>query len=130
MATMHRAHVIGSMLRTEFLKRAHAELAAGSISAAEAKRIEDRAVDQAIARQEGAGIGIVTDGEMRRANFGEPLNGAITGIGPVASNTSPWQTADGAVTMDIPVAVTGKVQRRSSPLIEEFSYARARARVP
>ena len=41
----------------------------GEASAAELKHAEDRAVDAAVALQEGAGIAVVTDGEMRRLSF-------------------------------------------------------------
>jgi len=41
---MYRAEVIGSMLRPSYLKAARADLQQGSLSAAEFKRLEDRAV--------------------------------------------------------------------------------------
>src|SRR4051794_13925279 len=48
---MFRAEVVGSMLRPTYLARARAELQAGTLSTAEFKRVEDRAVDQVIAAQ-------------------------------------------------------------------------------
>ena len=50
------AHVVGSMLRRAELLEAHAQRASGGVSPAEFARIEDRAVDAAIAAQEAAGI--------------------------------------------------------------------------
>jgi len=51
----YHADVIGSLLRPHYLSEAGAALAAGRISNSEFKRIEDRAVDQAIAMQRAAG---------------------------------------------------------------------------
>jgi len=71
MATALRAEVIGSLLRPAYLKEARARHAAGAIGHAELKRVEDRAVDDAVALQTRAGVSVVTDGERRRdAYFG------------------------------------------------------------
>jgi len=51
----YHADVIGSLLRPSYLSEARAALAAGRMSDEEFKRIEDRAVDQAIAMQRAAG---------------------------------------------------------------------------
>jgi hypothetical protein len=66
---MYRAEVIGSMLRPSYLQEARAALQEGTLSAHDFKRVEDRAVDQVIAMQEGAGVDVVSDGEMRRFLF-------------------------------------------------------------
>jgi hypothetical protein len=63
---MFRAEVIGSMLRPSYLKDARAAFEQGELSAQDFRRLEDRAVDQVIAMQEGTGVDVVTDGEMRR----------------------------------------------------------------
>src|SRR5579872_2006187 len=57
----YHADVIGSLLRPRYLSEARAALAAGRISNEDFKRIEDRAVDQAIAMQEGVGLDVVND---------------------------------------------------------------------
>ena len=67
MAAIYRAEIVGSLLRPNYLKEARRAWEAGQLSARDFKRAEDRAVDAAIAIQEGAGLDIVTDGEMRRA---------------------------------------------------------------
>ncbi len=46
------------------------------------KEIEDRAVDQAVAMQEGAGMDVVTDGELRRHTFIDQLLEAVVGLTP------------------------------------------------
>src|SRR5688500_13445099 len=61
--------VVGSLLRPPELLEAQRELAEGEIGPPDFKRVEDRAVDDAIALQEEAGLPVLTDGEMRRLSF-------------------------------------------------------------
>src|SRR5205807_9332283 len=74
-----RAEVVGSLLRPPQLVEARQRRAAGELSSAEFKRIEDRAVGDAVRLQEDAGIDVVTDGELRRFAFyghlGESFDG-------------------------------------------------------
>src|SRR5262249_4159951 len=72
MTAIYRAEVIGSMLRPGWLKQARTDFAADRLSTAQFKRVEDRAVDEAIALQERSGVDVVTDGEMRRSGFVAP----------------------------------------------------------
>jgi len=76
----YHADVIGSLLRPRYLSEARAALAAGRISNEEFKRIEDRAVDQAIAMQEACGLDVVNDGELRRFSFLDHLLGDMEGV--------------------------------------------------
>src|SRR5207253_547198 len=66
MATVYRADTIGSLLRPPYLKLAREQFEAGQLEPTAFKEIEDRAVDQALAMQEGVGLDVVTDGELRR----------------------------------------------------------------
>jgi 5-methyltetrahydropteroyltriglutamate--homocysteine methyltransferase len=131
--TAFHADVLGSLLRPDFLKRARADREAGRIDQAEFKRIEDRAVDQAIAVQEGAGVDLVTDGEMRRFGFADQLWAAIEGIEPTDEQVPIPFYADGDgedMTFAAPMRVVGRISRRKMMTVEEFAYARARARLP
>src|SRR5690242_5271125 len=56
-------YTIGSLLRPQYLKLAREQSEAGQLEPAAYKEIEDRAVDQVIAMQEGVGLDVVTDGE-------------------------------------------------------------------
>ncbi len=51
MAHVYRADTVGSLLRPQYLKLAREQFEAGQLAAAAYKEIEDRAVDQAIARR-------------------------------------------------------------------------------
>jgi 5-methyltetrahydropteroyltriglutamate--homocysteine methyltransferase len=128
---LFRAEVIGSLLRPSYLHEARAAVERGTLSAHEFKRLEDRAVDQVIAMQEGTGVEVVTDGEMRRFLFMGPLTETVEGIEPVADHDPmPWSTAEGDIEWISPIAVTSKLRKRRSMVTEEYSYARARARLP
>jgi 5-methyltetrahydropteroyltriglutamate--homocysteine methyltransferase len=126
-----RAEVIGSMLRPSYLKEARAAFDQGKLSPADLKRAEDRAVDQAIAMQEGAGVEVVSDGEMRRFLFMGPITETVEGIEFVAHDSAmPWSTPEGDIEWTSPAAVTSKLRKVRSMVTEEYSYARARARLP
>jgi 5-methyltetrahydropteroyltriglutamate--homocysteine methyltransferase len=126
-----RAEVVGSMLRPAYLKEARAALEAGDITVPQFKRIEDRAVDQVIAAQEGTGVEVVTDGEMRRFLFMGPITETVAGIEFVQEGTvMPWANPDGELEWTSPAAVTEKLRKKRSLVCEEYSYARARARLP
>jgi 5-methyltetrahydropteroyltriglutamate--homocysteine methyltransferase len=64
-----RADHVGSLLRPKKLFEARAAWHAGSLSAAELRRIEDDCVRHAVALQEGAGLKSVTDGDFRRDDW-------------------------------------------------------------
>ena len=128
---MYRAEVIGSMLRPSYLKEARAAFEQGELPAHDFKRIEDRAVDQVIAMQEGAGVDVVSDGEMRRFLFMGPITETVEGIELVEHDSAmPWSTPEGDVEWTSPAAVTAKLRKVRSMVTEEYSYARARARLP
>jgi len=126
-----RAEIVGSMLRPAYLKEAQAALQQGAMTVNAFKRVEDRAVDQVIALQEGAGLEVVSDGEMRRFLFMGPITETVDGIEPVEhGNAMPWATPDGEIEWVFPAAVTSKLRRKRSMVAEEYTYARARARMP
>lgn len=92
---LYRAEVIGSMLRPPDLLQAREDHKEGRITDAEFKRMEDRAVNEAIAIQERAGVDVVTDGEMRRNVFASQLVQATEGFDVVPGNTVDWFTQNG-----------------------------------
>lgn len=71
---------VGSFLRTPEIKAGRIALENGTISAAELRAIEDKAIIELVAQQKAAGIQSITDGELRRAwwhfDFMENLTGA------------------------------------------------------
>ena len=64
-----RADHVGSLLRPPQLKEARRQRAAGKISDAALREIEDSLIRHAVAQQEEAGLRSITDGEFRREDF-------------------------------------------------------------
>jgi 5-methyltetrahydropteroyltriglutamate--homocysteine methyltransferase len=92
-----RAENIGSLLRPGYLLDARKRHSQGQLSDAEFKRVEDQAVDEAVALQERAGIDVLTDGEQRRNVFASQLVQASDGFEAVTGNEVDWFTLEGEV---------------------------------
>ena len=126
-----RADVVGSLLRPPALLRARTAWQSGRLSSADYKRVEDDAVNDAIALQEYCGLDVVTDGEMRRMFFTGVVTEALEGIELTSGQTTTWHGTDtDDESIQLPVAVTGKLRRTRSLATEEYSYARARTTKP
>ena len=64
-----RADVVGSLLRPAYLREVRLAARDGRADAAAVHAAEDRAVREAIAMQEAAGLDAITDGELRRQSW-------------------------------------------------------------
>jgi methionine synthase II (cobalamin-independent) len=129
-AAMIRSDVVGSLLRPPDLIRARESLEAGDMSPAEFKRVEDRAVDEAIRLQEAAGLDVITDGEQRRYAFFGHLIEALDGFDRSGGWAIPFRNEAGEeLNFKRPVVVE-KLAWRRSMCGEEFAYSRARASRP
>jgi 5-methyltetrahydropteroyltriglutamate--homocysteine methyltransferase len=127
---MYRSDVVGSLLRPAYLKVARARHEAGELSDTLFKQIEDRAVDEAIALQERAGVEVITDGEMRRYAFYGHLIDAVEGYDKYGGWAIPFRDEAGEeLVLQRPVVVS-KLRRKRHLCAEEFTYLRARAAVP
>jgi methionine synthase II (cobalamin-independent) len=126
-----RSDVVGSLLRTPELLEAQRRLGAGDLDPPEFKRVEDRAVDEALALQEEAGLDVVTDGELRRLSFQSQLPASVDGFGAWDLDAFLWgewhsdELGDMVVERP-PIEVVGKLRRKRLPTVEELVYARAR----
>ena len=69
MSAPPRAEVVGSLLRPAYLREARQDVRQGRVSVEALRTIEDRAVREAIALQEAAGLDVITDGEARRSSW-------------------------------------------------------------
>ena len=127
----YHAEVVGSLLRPRYLTDARAALDAGQIAPHEFKQIEDRAVDQAIAMQEGCGLDVVSDGELRRFSFLDQLLSEVEGVTERPGAGINFHGAGGEVwDWHAPVTVTGKFRGKRMLTLEEIAYTRGRARKP
>ena len=83
-----RADHVGSILRTAPLKDAREKFAAGKISAADLKAVEDVEIRKIIAKQEEVGLEAITDGEFRRSWWHMDFLGELDGVDPRRSRDS------------------------------------------
>jgi 5-methyltetrahydropteroyltriglutamate--homocysteine methyltransferase len=125
-----RSDVIGSLLRPPYLLEARAGYEHGDLSAAAFKRVEDRAVDEAVAIQQDAGLDVVTDGEMRRYAFYGHLVDALEGFDKFGGWSITFRDGLGHdATLKRPVVVD-KLRWRRQMSVEEFTYLRGRTAKP
>jgi 5-methyltetrahydropteroyltriglutamate--homocysteine methyltransferase len=87
--------VVGSLLRPAYLKDARDRFAAGKLSDAAFKQVEDRAVDECIELQIRAGIEVITDGEVRRYAFYGHLIDAVEGFDKYSGWAIPFRDEKG-----------------------------------
>ncbi len=124
-----RAEIVGSLLRPPELLEARAQRQAGELDPANFKRIEDRAVVDAIRLQEELGFDVVSDGEFRRAGFATHFYDAVDGIQMSAGVELPWRDDSGtplpkgAPATRRPVVVD-RLRRRHSACTEEWAFLR------
>ena len=124
-----RSDVVGSLLRPPQLLEARERLAAGELTPAEFKKVEDAAVDDALRLQEEAGLDVVTDGEMRRLSFQSQMTEAVEGFGEWDLDAFLWGDWHGEEVGELrverpPLAVEAKLRRRRFLSAEELTYAR------
>jgi methionine synthase II (cobalamin-independent) len=129
---IYRAEVVGSLQRPRYLVDAIQQRKSGEISNRDFKRIEDRAVDEAIALQERIGLDVITDGEQRRVYFREWLTVAVEGLSAIKAPAVRMRGMPGHADLERsdPLTVTDKLRLKRSVATEEFVYGRARARKP
>ncbi len=128
-----RAEPVGSLLRPDYLLEARDRRGAGDMDAAAFKRVEDRAVREAVRLQEEVGLPVVTDGEMRRLSFQSQMTAAVDGFGDPGLKAFSWgrwrggeETDDRTVARPRDIGLTGELRRRRSLSAEEFVYLRSR----
>jgi 5-methyltetrahydropteroyltriglutamate--homocysteine methyltransferase len=117
-----RADHVGSLLRPPAVHGARAAAAAGTITAAQLRAIEDTAIAAGVARLEATGMQSITDGELRRAwfhlDFLEQLDGvAVTGS--IASSSDSAAT----VHMTPPkLSVVGPLRHAHDIQVDDFRF--------
>ncbi len=117
-----RADHVGSLLRPAEVHEARARRAAGEISAAELRAVEDEAITRAVAKLEATGMRAITDGEFRRAwfhlDFLEQLDG-VEVTGRIASSSDSEDT----VHMTPPkLSVTGRLRHATPIQVSDFEF--------
>jgi 5-methyltetrahydropteroyltriglutamate--homocysteine methyltransferase len=126
----YHAEVLGSLLRPTYLLEARQQFETGQLAPVDFKAIEDRAVDEAIALQEAAGLDVITDGEMRRYNFYGHLIEAFDGFDKFGGRTMAFRDEQGDKTIHRNPVVVKHLKWRRNMCAEEWTYLRARKSLP
>lgn len=121
-----RADQVGSLLRPEALKKARQARAAGKISDADLRKLEDDAIRRVVQQQEEVGLQSITDGEFRREDFYTDF--FVRGLGGVTvrSETTAAHFVDHEG-RKIPVPwtqVTARLQWKSPVYADHFKFLR------
>ncbi len=80
--TQYRADQVGSLLRPPELKEARAQHTEGRLPLEDLRRIEDRAILDALEMQRQVGLDVFSDGEYRRYSFMTDMVDAVEGFVP------------------------------------------------
>ena len=138
-----RADVVGSLLRPEALRLARQGAREGRVTPEALRAAEDRAVREAIALQEGAGLDVITDGELRRSSWviTIPLREDLAGHPPLSGFEflpadpgwwSLWKEPDGrrAQVWTNPTRpfITRPIQVARDVVSDEYAFLKANAR--
>jgi 5-methyltetrahydropteroyltriglutamate--homocysteine methyltransferase len=117
-----RADHVGSLLRPPEVHAARQRAAAGEISAAELRSVEDAAIASAVRSLEGVGMHSITDGEFRRGWFHLDFLQQLAGVavtGSIAASSDAAQT----VHLTPPkLSVVGRLGHPRDIQVDDFRY--------
>jgi len=121
-----RADHVGSLLRPPRLLRAREGFAAGQITAAGLRAVEDEEIAAAVAMQQEVGLQSATDGEFRRASWHMDFIYALGGVSKAPGNMAvKFRNADGEIEFTpASIRVDGKIRIRDTIFGEDFAFVR------
>lgn len=119
-----RADQVGSLLRPEWLAAARAQWKAGTLPAEALRETEDRAVREAVQRQQDIGLQAVTDGEFRRDWWHLDFLGQLDGV-QLQANAGPKFQIAGQSEQPPIATVTGRVGCSRPIMADHFAYLKS-----
>ena len=125
-----RADHVGSLLRPPELKRAREQVKQGTLSKERLREAEDRAIRDAVALQEGAGLQAVTDGEFRRAFWHVDFLTGFDGIVATQGQYALKFHGEGGAESETRsmMVVNGRVRRSHPVMLEPFRFLKTSTR--
>ena len=132
MSSLFRADHVGSFLRPPDLlaaRQAH-------VSLQELEALEDRHIARVLQKQQELGLGVFTDGELRRSNFMSDFTDAVDGFDPGDAVPRSWSdsakksTAPAVVVSSISGVVTAPLKQRQPLTGSEVPFLREHAPGP
>ncbi|MCZ6506538.1 MAG: 5-methyltetrahydropteroyltriglutamate--homocysteine S-methyltransferase [Acidobacteria bacterium] len=124
-----RADHIGSLLRPRELRDAHKAHVVGTLDHSGFRSVQDQAIRDAIAMQEAAGLGVVTDGEFRRRSWFAGFVDAVDGLVHKDTNFNFIEGDTASVNVPVPHA-EAPIRRRGGIAVGELAFALQVARLP
>ena len=122
-----RAEVVGSLLRPARLVDARERAARGALDAAGLRAVEDECIREAVAKQEGVGLQVVTDGEFRRTWWNHDFMGKLGGV-EVGEDPAALPFV-GSTDVRLTSRVVGKVHHARAIMVEDFKFLHSVANV-
>src|SRR5580698_8070860 len=121
-----RADHVGSFLRPKYLLEARDAAKQGSLSPAELRTIEDRAISEVVRLQEDLGLRGITDGEFRRTYFHVDFLTQLDGVVEKGGTSVKFHKADGEIDYAPPVMqVTGRVRHGRPIQRADFEFLKS-----
>ena len=119
-----RADLVGSLLRPPAVHAAREARERGEIDANALRAIEDSAIRDVVAKEEGVGLGVVTDGEFRRENWYADFIGRIGGVEIQEAANPAFETEKTSTVHYVPknVVTVGKLTHDKPILVEDFAF--------
>lgn len=129
MPAQYRADHVGSLLRPPELLQARAAHAGASLPLEQLRAVEDRAVLEVLEKQQRLGLGVVTDGEMRRGSWLTDMADAVEGF---VSERVPleWKGPGGGTEGSTANAAGAKLRKVRKMTGHELPFLKKNARAP
>lgn len=118
-----KAEIVGSLLRPRAVMDARRQRDRGEIASAHLWRIETAAVEEAVAMQKAAGLGVCSDGDFHRRHWFMDFIERIDGVAFEGGLPARFQTEQGAIEFSPPRIVVKSRLQRTRPLAAEHFAA-------
>lgn len=119
-STIFRADQVGSLLRSDSIKKARLQKTNGEISLEQLRQIEDEEIARIVLKQKEVGLKAVTDGEFRRAWWHFDFLENLVGVdGFWAGSGIQFHQKQ---TKSRGIKVTSKLDFGSHPMLEDYKY--------
>jgi 5-methyltetrahydropteroyltriglutamate--homocysteine methyltransferase len=116
-----KADIVGSLLRPKALHDARARRAKGEIADDELRRIESAHIEEAVALQQEAGLGVCTDGEFHRRHWAMDFLERIDGLQYRGAIAVKFHNEQGDVEFAPPrLEATAKLRRTRPLAVADF----------
>ena len=122
-----RADHVGSLLRPQRLLQARDDFAAGRITVADLRSVEDQEIPGAVRMQEEVGLQSATDGEFRRASWHMDFIYALGGISKAPGNMAvKFHNAAGDIEFTpASIHVDGKIRIDNTIFADAFTFLKS-----